>query len=108
MGAHPLWAVTVGLVGAGIGVAMWSALHLLGAARRHMVMLGACLSVAAATMVLIGKMRFVASFGEDHLAGRLWFIGWIVLLGAVALLMASLVNPARNTRHGLTGSKSQL
>lgn len=107
LGAHPLWAVTVGLVGTGIGLVMWIALHLLGTARRKMVTLGACLLVAAAAMAWIGKLRFVASFAEDQLAGRMWFVGWIVLLAAVALLIASLVNPdRRSARQGLTGGKS--
>ena len=89
LGAHPFWSDTVVWIGAalglGLGVAAKRAPWGLGLGGFALVFL---LAIWAATG---GKARFVASYAEDAMAGRLWYFGWIAvfvgLFGALFLLL---------------------
>ena len=97
LGAHPSWAIKVGLIGTVVGAATWLVLHLVGATGRRMLVLDAVLFLACAAMVWFGKMRFVASYAQDILAGRFWFFGWMALTGAAFILVAAIAGSHRNT-----------
>lgn len=70
---------------------MWFALRLAGARRAVGLGLSSAAVLVGIAMVRIGKMRFAASYGDDALAGRAWFLGWIILMAAVFLLLATLM-----------------
>lgn len=106
LGAHPFWTVKIGFIGAGIGFGTWLTLHVIGATRRQVVLLGTVLFLASSTAAWLGKMRFVASYAEDHLAGRFWFVGWMMAIGAIFLLIATLANPDRKTAGSQASGKS--
>lgn len=95
-GAHPLWAVKIGFIGAGIGFGTWLMLHVMGSTRRQVLLLGTVLFLASAAMVWLGKMRFVASYAEDHLAGCFWFLGWMTLTGSAFILVAAMLSSRRD------------
>ena len=90
LGAHPQWALKVGILGIVPGLAvgpgmvwLWST----AAAARVL----AALWLASGLSVLLGKQRFVQSFAEDALAGRFWFIGWIVLIATLTATLAVII-----------------
>jgi hypothetical protein len=74
LGAHPIWADHVLVIGA-IGGTLCAIVTLrIGYAKRILLFSGlATLSAAAA---YIGKTRFAASFAEDAFAGQMWYFGW--------------------------------
>lgn len=87
LGAHPQWGVQVALIGAPIGAVL--AMLPWPNGRRMLAGLAVlAISVAAATY---GKTQFAASFAEDVLAGRLWYLGWIGIAMGDALIVAALV-----------------
>jgi len=90
LGAHPWWALKVGYLGTGIGVPVWLGLRALGASGRVRLALAATALLLAAVATGVGKARFAASFAEDALAGRFWFIGWIAVMAAAFAVMATL------------------
>lgn len=108
LGAHPLWSERVGFIGTGIGIAKWLVLHVAGVARRRMLLLGAALFLVFVTMIWFGKVRFVASYAQDQLAGRFWFFGWMLLIGATYLLIAALVNHLLRQRDARLARRSNL
>jgi len=77
LGAHPLWSLKVAYLGIAVGLslAVLAALARLRAGATGLA--GAALLVAAGLVAGIGKARFAASYAEDALAGRMWFLGWI-------------------------------
>lgn len=89
LGAHPWWAVKVGLSGTGIGLVLWIALRLAKMTGMALLGLSAAVAFSGVAMTWFGKMRFVASYGDDILAGRSWFFGWIVLMAGAVLLIAT-------------------
>ncbi len=92
LGAHPWWAVKVGYIGAFIGVVAWLSLVMLGASGLKITLLAAIALVASVTSALMGKSIFAASYAENALAGRFWFLGWIALAAATTILIATLIH----------------
>ncbi|MDP3960505.1 MAG: hypothetical protein Q8Q26_10700 [Pseudorhodobacter sp.] len=90
LGAHPWWAMKVGYLGTGIGVLVWLGLRAAGLRGRVRLALAAVALLAAAVATGVGKARFAASFAEDALAGRFWFIGWIAVMAAAVAVIATL------------------
>lgn len=76
LGAHPWWAVRVGVVGSLIGAATAVGLGLSGLAGTWLTWASGSGLVAAIGAAILGKRAFVASMAEDALAGRFWFFGW--------------------------------
>lgn len=76
LGAHPWWAVRVGVVGSLIGAATAVGLGLPGLAGTWLTWASGSGLVAALGAAIFGKRAFVASMAEDALAGRFWFFGW--------------------------------
>lgn len=88
LGAHPVWAVKIGYIGAGFGVVIYSLFWVWRGSWLAKFFTYAILLVIAAGAAYFGKARFVASFAEDVMAGRLWYFGWIAAVGfAFALIM---------------------
>lgn len=81
LGAHPFWAmqvVWIGLAfGAGMRVFTWR-FRTRRAAVLSVLILGLIVSVA---VTVIGKDRFVTSFAEDFVGGRMWYYGWMAICG---------------------------
>ena len=89
-GAHPWWALKVGYLGTAIGVPVWLGMRALGASGRVRLVLAATALLVAMVATGVGKPRFAASFAEDALAGRFWFIGWIAVMAAAFAVIATL------------------
>ena len=90
LGAHPTWAATVIGIGAPLGVFGFIALV---RTNRHILLGLSIVGLIVAYMAVVyGKSRFAASFGDDVLAGKMWYFGWIAICGFAPLSMAALVN----------------
>lgn len=96
LGAHPSWAIKVGLIGTAVGAATWLVQHCFGATGRTMLVFDAVLFVACAAVVWFGKTRFVGTYAQDVLAGRLWFFGWMALTGSAFILVAAMLSSRRD------------
>lgn len=95
LGAQPLWAQSVGYMGLAVAVPV-----LLIAVLRPVAMTWAALAaiVCGGIAAWFGKAAFVASYAEDALAGRAWYLGWIVLCGGLAALVGVIVLRMRAAR----------
>lgn len=100
LGAHPWWAVKVGLWGAGAGLTLWFALRLSGLKGAALFGVSALVLLSGIAMAWIGKMRFAVSFAEDTLAGRSWYFGWIVLMTGAFLVIAAAWRGRKATTKG--------
>lgn len=88
LGAHPFWAVKVAYIGIGFGVVIAASFWVWQGSWWAKLAVFAGLLLASAALTGFGKMRFAASYAEDFLAGRLWYFGWIAVVGfGFALLM---------------------
>jgi hypothetical protein len=74
-----------------IGAPVGSVLGLLLWARRLKrglrLGLGVVAVVAAFGVAKYGQIGFANSYAEDHLAGQLWYFGWIATAAAATLLL---------------------
>lgn len=96
LGAHPWWSGKAVLIGAPIGFGLaYLATFLLSARLR--IGLFFIATAVALWAAYSGKMTFVASFGDDAFAGRIWFFGWIATMVGLAgfVLTASAIAMAR-------------
>lgn len=75
LGAHPWWSDTVVWIGLPLGVGIAAFVHWL--ALRHGAMIMTVCMAASYGLAAFGKARFVASYADDVLAGRIWYFGWI-------------------------------
>ena len=91
LGAHPWWSARVGWVGAGIGVAALVGLRALRARPAAVLAAGLVALAAAGLAAHYGKAAFVASYADNHLAGRFWFFGWFGATAALAVSAADAV-----------------
>lgn len=87
LGAHPFWGVKVALIGGAIGA--FSALAW-GARLRLGLILSLVVLGVAAVSAHFGKAEFAASYAENDLAGRAWFLGWIAICAGAAALLATI------------------
>lgn len=91
MGAHPSWAVRSGVIGSAIGAPCLAGLRWAGLSTRHSIALsGVCLTLTSLSAGL-GKHAFAASFAEDVLAGRFWFLGWFGVAASLFVLVGVLL-----------------
>ena len=88
LGAHPFWGARVAIYGAPMALLLW----ILSRWQFDLVRIGAMvLTLGALFAATRGKEAFAASFAENALAGQIWFLGWLIGLGAmVAALGLSL------------------
>lgn len=85
-GAHPYWGGKVALYGVVPGLILWRLLRRRGP-RRVVLLLLLLGSVLAAHY---GKAAFARSLGENVLAGKFWFYGWIAFCAALTASWAAL------------------
>lgn len=90
LGAHPLWAVKTGVIGSAIGLVVYTALRLAGLRPTSLAIFGGLALGASGLSVVQGKALFVASFAENALAGRFWFLGWFGVAAAACLTLSAL------------------
>ncbi|MCB9992435.1 MAG: hypothetical protein H6873_02135 [Hyphomicrobiaceae bacterium] len=91
LGAHPFWAVKVGLYGAPAALIAWLVLRAFGVGAGPTLILSAVVLVAAALSAHFGKEIFAASYARNTLAGRFWYVGWITAMGAATTLLAAII-----------------
>ena len=88
LGAHPFWAVQTGALGAAGGAAAFVGLRLAGFRPGAALLLGVEELLASGLAVHFGKAAFVASYAENALAGRAWYLGWFALAGSACLALS--------------------
>lgn len=91
LGAHPWWAAKSSVIGSligAVGVAGWWILLKETKVLFRVALLGLLMSAYAA---ILGKQVFVASYAENGLAGRFWFLGWFGLFACLFALVSSLM-----------------
>lgn len=95
LSAHSLWAVRASMIGSTTG-----ALSLI-LMRWTDLPIGSSLALSGIGFLLafavagLGKHALVVSFVDDALAGRVWFIGWLVIPANLFGLVDSLVFRSR-------------
>lgn len=87
LGAHPIWATKIALIGAPVGAVLAVILHFATRFRWTSALAAMVLTGLALAMATMGKTRFAASYAEDVQAGQLWYFGWI----AVALFATTTI-----------------
>lgn len=109
LGAHPSWSAQVTYIGIVLGAAF--SLTTDYAAKRYdispiVLLVGyiAATLVTAAITLLYGKAAFVASYAADGFAGKVWYIGFMVLIG---MIFATLVQQSQlQSRFRIRDKKS--
>lgn len=88
LGAHPSWSAQVTYIGIAIGIV--ASLYTEYAAKRYDIsptklMIGyiAATLITAAITLLYGKAAFVASYAANGFAGKVWYFGFMLLIGAI-------------------------
>ena len=93
-GAHPWWSMQVIVIGAPAGLLLAGATALAGLAAGPRITLFALIAAGAFAAASWGKAEFAASYAENALAGRFWFLGWIGTAAGTAALLAALFSLA--------------
>ncbi len=93
LGAHPFWAIRAAWIGVPLGLVAAIAAKLAGFGWRVRVLAFLAFAIAAYIVAIVGKDRFVTSFAEDILAGRMWYFGWIAACGFATALIAATFSP---------------
>ncbi len=91
LGAHPYWGMQVVWVGIGIGAVIFGLSRLWRGRRLMKLGLALVFLALSAGVVGIGKARFVVSYGDDFLAGRMWYFGWMAVVAFAFVLLAQLM-----------------
>jgi len=94
LGAHPWWSMQVIVIGAPAGLLLAAVAAFSGLAAGPRIALFALIAAGAFAAASWGKVEFAASYAENALAGRFWFLGWIGTAAGVAALLAALVSLA--------------
>lgn len=95
LGAHPFWAIHVAWIGVPIGIVIAIAAKLIGLGWLFRVLIFLACTVAAYAIAVAAKDRFTASFAEDVMAGRLWYLGWIATCAFATTLISAVFSPTR-------------
>lgn len=97
LGTHPFWSDKVTYIGIGIGIVLSLIVFLIS--RRAglgngKVLIGLIVltGVVAVIALYFGKAEFVASFAENRFAGKVWFYGFMGMIGSA---FATLVQISR-------------
>lgn len=102
LGAHPWWGLSTTVIGAPVGCVLGLALAVMRLGRVPRLIAGVAVSGGTAAVAIWGKTQFAASYGEDALAGSLWYFGWIGIAAGLALVLFALLSPGRLPASGQT------
>ncbi len=91
LGAHHFWDIQTAIYGAPAGAIVAAILARVWSAKTIRVLLFGVLAAAAFGLAHYGKLQFAASYGDDALAGKLWYFGWIGTSAAAAALLTSVL-----------------
>jgi hypothetical protein len=97
LGAHPIWADQIVIIGLAVGAAFGLLLAMSSVGLLLRMAGPAVLAVGAYFLSHVGKTRFAASYGDDALAGQLWHYG--ALAACVFLFAALTALGATRTEH---------
>jgi hypothetical protein len=75
LGAHPWWSQQAALIGGAIGLALGFAASFLGNRQRVLAVIFPLLMLVGFAVAKHGQITFAASYGDDALAGKLWYFG---------------------------------
>ena len=91
IGGHPYWSASATIAGAILGIVVFYLLILTLAKSPQTINIALISLIAICGISLgvsmMGKVAFVGSYAENHMAGRVWYFGFILFIGA---LMSSL------------------
>lgn len=94
-GAHPFWSQSIAYIAVPAGLVVALLLRLLPLTRFGPLVGLAALSAIAFWAARWGKVDFAASYGEDQVAGQVWYFGWIAALAAATAALVILFAPRR-------------
>lgn len=95
LGAHPLWANKVVLIGAPIGLVFFALSYRIGP--RLQILLSLLILAAAFAAAHFGKAAFAASFAESRGAGVFWYAGWIGTCAGLVAFISSFTGKRAKT-----------
>ncbi len=91
LGAHHWWDKTSILIGAPIGLLAAFLLTLVWPNKVKTTLLWILLLIGAFALAKYGQTTFANSYGDDQLAGKLWYFGWIATgAGAAGAIYSAL------------------
>ena len=88
-GAHPFWSQSILFIGTPLGLALAAAAGRTPVRPAQAAAVFAALGLVAVVVAAQGKAEFAASYAEDRLAGRLWYLGWIATAALAAAALTS-------------------
>ena len=87
LGGHPFWSASATYLGIGIGALIVTLSHFIVSKRPRWGKLHLAIFISTAivgiTASTYGKIDFVASYAENHLAGRIWYYGFIAFIAGI-------------------------
>ena len=87
LGGHPFWSASATYLGIGIGAVIATLSHLVLTKHSRWTKLlpgiFIALTILAITASTYGKIEFVASYADNHLAGRVWYYGFIAFIAGI-------------------------
>ena len=90
--SHPFWSQKANWIGIGIGAGLGLVLHAMPGNQKRRLLYGMlCFAVVGLGLFILTSMSkeaFAASYAENHLAGQMWFYGFIAYIGALFLLLS--------------------
>jgi len=90
LGAHPVaWPVRVATIGAPIGAVLALLARAVAPSKPLRLITFVVLLLVAYGCAHFGKQTFVASYGENGLAGNFWFFGWIATCAMATSVLAT-------------------
>ncbi len=88
LGAHPWWSQKALLIGTPIGLIL-ATLAGLKLRPLPLTVTFAIATVLAFAIAKYGQTQFAASYAEDQLAGKLWYVGWIATGATLAATLTA-------------------
>jgi len=92
LGAHPWWSQKTLLIGAPLGLILATLAGL------NLRPLPLAVTFAIAT-TKYGQTQFAASYAEDQLAGKLWYVGWIATGATLTATLTATFTALARTRR---------
>ena len=84
LGAHHWWDFKTALIGAPIGLIIAIIIEFITPLKPAKVMGFLALLALAFADAKYSQIQFVASYGEDQFAGKMWYFGWIATAAAAS------------------------